>query len=122
MADYPFLIALNNSLPSGGRITLSYQVQTNEQIIVHDLMYSRTATFSLYGLRTNQWYYANINESNPILSTFLKKVGNEYNNIGLFDKPLVIMSGDTLYLDVVDTGAATETLYILLAATRKVGN
>jgi len=110
----PYELFLSSVLTAGGTGTMSYQVPPSQQLELDEFVFSSTGTFSVVGFRNGGgMQFTNATPSNGIPSTMINNAANNFNLIRDFKPNLVIQGGDTLYIDVIDTSAAPNTVRFL---------
>lgn len=113
--DIPYELFLSAALTAGGTGTLTYQVPQGQTLELDEFVFSSTGTFSLVGLRNAGGInFTNATPSNGIPSTMLASAANQFNIIKDFKPNLIIQGGDTLYVDLIDTSAAPNTVRLLI--------
>lgn len=111
----PYELFLQSVLTAGGSGTMSYQLPPSQTLELDEFVWTSTGIFNLVGLRNgNGLQFTNATPSNPIPSTMLGNAANNFNLIRDFKPNLVIKGGDTLYIDVIDTSIAANTVKILI--------
>lgn len=117
--NIPYELYLTSVLIAGGTGTMSYQVPPGQTLELDEFVWTSTGIFSLTGLRNgNGLQYTNATPSNAIPSTMLNNAANNFNLIRDFKPNLVINGGDTLYIDVIDTSAAPNTVRVLINSNK----
>lgn len=120
MADLPFLLVLETTLASGGVGTLQYSVPPSEDLEVHGVVHTSTGTFNITGIRTSDGVsYTNASQSQEIPSTALPSVANGYNALWSLAAPLVIVGSNSLYIDLEDSSAGSNTVTVVLNCVRR---
>lgn len=110
----PFELFLTATLAASGQGTMTYPVPQGQSIEIDEFTFSSTGAFKVVGIRnaggTN---FTNASPTNGIPSTMLGNSANNFNVIRDFKPNLVISGGDVLYIDVLDTSAAPNTVNFL---------
>lgn len=120
MADLPFLLVLEGTLASGGVGTLQYSVPPSEDLEVHGVVHTSTGTFNITGMRTSDGVsYTNASQSVEIPSTAIPSVANGYNAIWALATPLLVEGSNSLYIDLEDSSAGSNTVTLILNCIRR---
>lgn len=123
MATIPYLVLLPVSLTSGGSGRATLPVTPGQSLSLDRMVFQSTGAFSLTGLSTSDGRnYGNISPSSPIPSTMLASVANNFNAIIDLVPNLKIDSNMLLYVDVVDTSAAINTVRFLFMGELTIPN
>lgn len=116
---FPYLLVLPIVLTSGGTGTGQYTVPASETLELYQLFAASTGIFSITDIRDSSGqHYTNAAPSQAIPSTLLALGGNNYNVFKDFPAPIIISGGKILYIDVVDTSAAPNTVRLFLPGKR----
>jgi len=106
-------------LAGNGTGTFVYSVGSKERFEIKRIIQTATGAFSITGIRDAHGNnYDNSSPTNPILSSWLASGANPNNNLGDFPEPIVIQGGGTIYIDLLDTSTAGNTVDIGLIGTR----
>jgi hypothetical protein len=117
----PYLLILSSVTISLGTGTMTYQVPPGQTLEIDEFVFLSTGIFNLVGIRNGgQNYFSNVTPSNPIPNTMLANFANQFNVIKDFKPNLTIMGGDTLYIDVIDTSVAANTIRFLANCNKEV--
>lgn len=117
----PYLLQLNVVLAASGTGTLQYTVPPNEKLEISELLFASTGAFSLTDIRVSGGHVmTNAGANNPILSTQLRLTNNNNNTLLELMLPIVLEGGQVLYVDVLDTTAAPNTVRMLANSVREV--
>ena len=123
MASIPFFLEFHLVIAAGGGvITASYNVPAIQTLHVNKWIYTSTGVWGIYQIRNaNGRVYGNLSQSNPFRSDFIQKGASP--NIGILDLPyeLLITGGDTLYIDIIDTSGAANTIELGLCGVLDLG-
>lgn len=110
----PYLLRLQSVLVAGGTGSLFYAVPPDQSIELQDFVFVSTGIFNITGFRNGGGTsFTNASAATPILSTLVAAAGNNFNLLKLFTPPLRIEGGDTLYIDLIDTSGAGNTVTFL---------
>lgn len=121
MAKIPYLLEMQTVLAANGTGTLTYTVPNNESLELHAFIISSTGTFNVTGIRvTGGNNITNAGSNLPIPDVHFKKTGNDFNGLHKFIIPLMLLGGGTLYIDVVDTSGAGNTIRTTFNCVRDV--
>jgi len=113
--DIPYELFLQSVLTAGGTGTMTYQVPQGQTLELDEFVFNSTGAFSVTGIRNAGGInFTNATPSNAIPSTMLGNSANNFNVIRDFKPNLVIAGGDTLYVDVIDTSAAPNTVRLVV--------
>ena len=119
MAEYPFIIALQEVCAANGLINLIYTVPSGETYKLTDLIWDATGEFNVTSIRSSQsLYHTNADQNTPIPSSHLKQVEQLYNFLNPFAIPMIVNATNNLIIDVQDTSGAQNTINISIAAIR----
>ncbi len=111
MATIPYLLQMQVTLAGSGSGTLSFTVPNNEKLSLEEWIFSSTGIFSITGIRvTGGNNISNAGANLAIPSTHLQLVSTNNNGIKKLPIPLLLDGGSTLYIDVLDTSAAGNTV------------
>lgn len=117
--NIPFELYLSATLNANGSGTMTYQVPQGQQLELDEFTFIATGAFKLTGLRdANGINYTNASPSNGIPSTMLANGLNQFNVIKDFKPNLIISGGNVLYIDVLDTSGAGNTVNFLANCNR----
>jgi len=120
MASHPFMMIMQVVCAGSGTATLSYNVAKQEVLKLHKFLVSATGIFNIVDIRDSQGrHYTNASGSAPIPDTIIGKPVDAFNNLGELPIPLVLEGGTTLYVDVVDTSTATNTIKFIGVGERE---
>jgi hypothetical protein len=118
----PYILMLNSTLAASGQGTAQYQVPPGQTLEINKLFYTAQGIFNVTGIRNGgSILFSNISASNPIPSTMLANIVNQFNVFEEMNPPLVILGGDTFYIDLLDTSGNPNTVRLLLS-TQKTQN
>jgi hypothetical protein len=121
MATIPYLLQMQVVLAGNGAGSLSFTVPNNEKLTLEDWIFSSTGVFSITGIRiTGGNNISNAGANLAIPSSHLQLTGTNNNGIKKFPIPLVLEGGSTLYIDLVDTSGAGNTVKTTITGTRTV--
>lgn len=110
----PYELFLSSVLTALGTGTLTYQVPPNQTIEIDEFVFIATGTFNVVGIRNGGgMQFTNATPSNGIPSTMIANGLNQFNIIKDFKPNLIVLGGDSLYIDVIDTSAAGNTVRFL---------
>lgn len=119
MTMIPFIIGLTEQAASGGTISLSYLVPNGQRLLINEAIFDADGIFNLIGIRTSDGQsYGNLSTVNIIKSTMLQDGDNENNHLNLFEEPLIVWGGVTVYFDFIDTSAAANDIWLGLECTK----
>lgn len=119
MAQFPYMVVLPVVLTAGGTGTGSYTVPANEQLELYQLFVTSTGVFSITDIRDSAGnHYTNGAAANPIPSVLLSAAPNNYNVFQDFPVPILIEGAKIIYIDVIDTSAAPNTVRLFLPGKR----
>lgn len=119
MATIPFLLQGRVVLTALGTGTFQYPVPQGEKVRIRDLVYSSTGTFGVTDIRTSDGrHYTNASGSAPIPSAVLANGANNFNNVRDFEPDLAVEGGSILYIDLVDTSNAGNTVNLTMNSER----
>lgn len=122
MATFPYLVILSSVLAASGAGTVSYTVPANEELELNQLFVASTGAFSITDIRDSSGqHYTNASQAVGIPSTLLSAAANNYNVFKEFLSPILIEGAKILYIDVLDTSAAPNTVRLLLSGKRSTG-
>lgn len=119
MSEFPYLLQLAAVLTNGGTGTVSYTVPANEELDLFQLFAVATGAFSITDVRDSAGnHYTNAAAANPIPSTLLSTPTNNYNVFQDFPVPIHIEGAKIIYIDVIDTSGAGNTVRMMLPGKR----
>lgn len=115
MARLPFSIPLSGQIASDGTLTVSYQVPTNQELEVHNMVHVSDGAFSIIDIYDSEGTrYTNATQSNGIPNTLLKDGADDYHGINPFAEILNLKGGRTLYINLFDTSSGANDVAIVL--------
>jgi hypothetical protein len=119
MAEFPYLLYLEQVLTAGGVGTPSYTVPANEKLEISQLFVASTGTFEITDLRDSAGkHYTNASLSTGIQSGLLARAANNYNVFIDFPVPIILEGALIIYVDLFDTSGAGNTIGLLLPGKR----
>jgi len=120
MADFPFLVVLQTALAADGTGSVSYSVTTQEELEIIEIYHQSTAGFNVTDIRTSDGqHYTNASSVVPIPGTFFTDVADGYNAKPGLPVPIKLSGGGVIYIDLLDTSSAPNTVTILLKCVRR---
>lgn len=123
MAQYPYQLVLSSTLAALATGTMNYPIPNNEGLQLGQLYFVSTGAFSITDIRDSAGkHYTNASPSNPIPSTLLQNAQTAYESLRNLPIPIVIEGGKTLYVDIVDTSNAPNTVKLLFNGIRDSGS
>lgn len=119
MADYPFILLLEETIAASSPGTLHYQAGPREEIHLKRWLQVATSTFNVTDIRVNgSVHFTNANTVKEIPSTFIPTPANDYNTLPGFEIDLVIPKGGRLDIDVEDTSGSSNVVTLALSGMR----
>lgn len=123
MAEYGFIVQLSTSLGAGATATLSYQVPTNEQLVIKSINQVSSGAFDINRIYDSQGRnYSNASSSNPIPSDAFNDLATDATQLNSIGQDIVLTGGTTIYFDVEDTSAGSNTIQLTLTSIKKTGS
>lgn len=123
MSIIPYSVSLSVTAALNSLIEASYQIPSNQEFSIDDVIITSTGIFNLVGLRNSDGLnFANISENSPMPSTHLKNGANSNDSINPFQFPLVLKEGRTLYITFKDTSGVENDIYLTLVGKRTIPN
>jgi len=117
--DIPYQLFLSVSLAASGQGTMTYQVPQGQTLELDEFVFTSTGSFKVVGIRNAGGInFTNATPSNGIFSTMFGNAANNFNVMRDFKPNLVIVGGDTLYIDVLDTSVAANVVSFLANCKR----
>lgn len=119
MANIPYLWIGSTVLSASSQGSISFPVNAAESMMINKFVFVATGAFSVIGIRDSDGNpYSNCSLDKPILSTMLQNSAN--GNLSMRDllENILIKANKTLYIDLLDTSAAQNTVRFLLQALR----
>lgn len=110
----PFLMVANCVPTASAQSTASFPIGNGQVITIKDLWYVSTGIFNIVGIRTASGLnLSNVSTGNPISNTLLQNAASPNRASYGFLEGLLLKGSDTLFIDVVDTSVATNTIRFL---------
>lgn len=114
MAELPYHISLRATVAASTAATLQHAVPRNEELVVVELYSVSSGAFSVTSIRDSAGrVYGNLSTSAPLPNAIINS-----ERFKAFPTPIRLSGAITLYVDVLDTSAATNTITIVLVCTR----
>ena len=120
MAVHPFLLTKRVVLNADGTGTWQYTVGTKETFTIKRLFTTSTGAYNITDIRDSTGlHYTNASVNEPIPSSVLPTGTNNYNNVGILPEDMVIDGGVSIYVDLIDTSSAPNTVDLLMLVKRE---
>lgn len=117
----PYILQLASVLTANGTGTMQYTVPPNEGLEISELIFTSTGAFSVTDLRVSGGHVmTNAGTNNPIPSTALRNGANNNNTLYELKIPLILKGGQVLYVDLLDTSAAPNTVRLTSNCIREI--
>lgn len=110
----PFVVAIKETVANGGTIVHQYKAPNNQDFTIHQILFVIGAAFSLIRVSddgSNQ--YGVISTADPIPSTELPQSNTDVRAVDFPKVPLLLKGGQTLYIELLDTGGGGANTVIL---------
>lgn len=121
MSDRLYFPTMNGTISASGTLTLSYQVNANENVDISGIRIVSAGTLSVIGIRDSSGQqYTNAGSGNKLPSTFFQSPATSFLGIPPFPIPINLPGASSIYFDLLDTSSAGNALTILLIAVRHV--
>ncbi len=122
MADLSFYIVATEVLTGNASVALKHTVSRNEQLLIHGMFMDSTGAFEVTDISDDSGRnYTNANASTPIPSKFFQDPDTHLDRLQRFEPPILIDGGDSFNVGVADTTGSSNTVTLILQATRVLG-
>lgn len=123
MAIIPYIVTLPKVVAASSVGRMSYQVSNDETLELTNILQRSTGAFDIYGISDSRGtIYSNAVAGNTIDGDFIADISTAFNGIYEFPSPIVLEGGTTIFIDVIDTSAAQNTIEIVLVGRRLLGS
>lgn len=119
----PFFLELNTgAIVGSGRVTVAYNVPTNQELTINGLVWTSTGAWGFSSMRNaNGQQYTNASQATPFQGVAFQQGGVATFGMREFPVPLVVRGSDTVYFEVQDTSGAANAVLLSFFGSLNTG-
>lgn len=123
MTIIPYIVTLPKVVTASSTARLFYQVSNDETLEITNILQKSTGAFDIYGISDSRGtIYSSAAAGNTMDGDFIADIATAFNGIYALPSPIVLAGGTIIYIDVLDTSAAQNTVEIILMGRRLLGS